>query len=314
MAEAVASNQAPQAQAQVSDQAQASDESSGVNQEVSAPQEQSEAPSKKMLAETELDALVQIKIDGVMHEMPVRDALKLQSLEKASQSRMEKAAKLEKQVQEFVKWASKNPDQFLKETGIDPDDFAEARLAKKYEMMQLSPEQKELLELRQWKEWYEKDQAEQKSAQEAKALSAKEAEMMDGLQKEFVEAWKDSGLPVDSFFGSRVAFEMLSAAKQKRDLSPKDAAARVKEAYLRQTRGILSLIEDPEQLRQVLGDVVLKRLKQDDIKRATDNQAASMGLKKNGPAQAASPKPKAGKMFSENEWREQIRKMAESAS
>lgn len=277
------------------------------------------APAEDVLDDSAMDKIVKVKIDGQEHKMTVREALKLQSLEKASRARMEQAARQQKQMQDEVKqlvqWAKAHPEEFLRKTGIDPDEFAEARLAKKYELMQMTPEQKELYELRQWKETQEAERQAKEQEHQTKAQQEQEMKLMQDIQSEYIEAWKESGLPAHQYFGSQVAYEMLSAAKKKQDLSAKQAADIVKQRFFEQINGIIPNLT-PEQIRQVLGDVGLKKLKDDEIKRATDKQAVQMGLKvgQDGPAKAASPKKQVKKQLNENEWRDYISSLADQLS
>lgn len=268
--------------------------------------EGAKAAQVRRLGEQDFDAIVTVKINGETKEMPLREAIKLNQLESASHAKMNEAAKLMKQVQGIIKMAKSNPKEFLKETGIDPYDFAEATLAEKFEMMNLTPEQKELMEYKQKLKSYEEKEANDRKAREQEQLSAMEAQESQKLDLEIGEAWKESGLPKTKYMVAQIAARMLSASRQGlKDFTAKDAAASVKEEFKMSAREVFSQM-DAEAIQETLGKDVLKKLRDADLKRVSGKTS------QHGSSQGPSAKPASqAKAFkSEHEWREHLRELA----
>ena len=296
-----------QSEAQESQQ-QGAQESQGQSQpEMS---DKTKAQAKKMLADGDMDAVVKVKIDGQEHELTVRELSKLTSLEKVSQKKMQEAAHLTKQVQQFINWAKQNPGAFLKETGIDPEEWAASTLKEKYELMQMTPEQRELLELRQLKAYHEQQEQEKKQREEQESLTKVEQETMQSLEQEFIGAWQETGLPKNKIFGQLMAAKMLSASRQGKNLQAKEAAHTVKQEFIRDASDVFAQM-DPEQIQQILGAETMKKLRKFDVERVT-GKASIKSTPKNGPVnKTASTRP--SKTMGEREYKEFVRNLASSA-
>jgi len=266
---------------------------------------ETKAAEIRRLAETDLDAVVQIKVDGEVRDMTVREAIKLQQLEKASQKKMSEAAQVMKQVQQVMKLAKENPREFLRKTGIDPYEFAESTLAEKFELMQMSPEQKRIRELEEKeREWNEREKIE-KESKEKEHLSRLEAQEMEALDKEFGEALLESGIKKPSKYTvSQIAAKMLSASRQGKHLTAKEAAATVIRERRESFRDEADSM-DAEAIHEWLGKDNLKKLRDYDVKRVSGNMTSQSAK---GPAPKAASQPKMT-FKSETEWREHIENM-----
>lgn len=263
--------------------------------------------AKKYVQETDLDAIARVKIDGEVHEMPLREVLRLQSLEKASQKRMEQAREYTKQgVQQFIDMARQDPDEFFKLTGIDPDDYSEKRLAKIYERKMMSDEQRRALELEEENKTLKSEFEKRKKFEDEQKQKEVEQQELQSMYTDIKAAWSKHGLPEDPYIGGQIAF--LMSSKSGNPLTADQAAVRVKALHRNGIKSFLSTIKDPEEIRQVLGEDTLKLLKKLDIERATAQAASKFGGKSNGPAQAASRKHP--KEMNELEYREYINQLA----
>lgn len=291
-----------------------SEESSAGSAE-STEQTQESGPSKaeetakaqaRKLGEQDLDALVTVNINGETREMPLRDVIKINQLENVSQKKMQEAAKLRQQAEQFFRLAKSNPREFLKQTGIDPYEFAESTLAEKFEMMNLSPEQKRLMELEKENKSYKEKEKEDRQKAEQEQLSRYEQQELAKLDQEIGEAWKESGLPKTKYMAAQIAARLLSASKRGENLTAKEAAARVKEEFKMSTREVIGQL-DAESILDLFGKDIMKKIRDYDVKRVTGkaSQAAQ------GPS--AKPVSQGNKVFkSEHEWREHLAKIQEN--
>lgn len=259
------------------------------------------APAPRKLSDADLDAIVSVDINGQSQEMSVRELKKLQQLERVSRQKMSEAAKQAQKSQAIVQ-AIQNGDAgaFKQLTGLDLDQYTEAHLAKKYEMMQMSPEQRELMELRQAKEQQAKleQQSKQEVAKEiaqlgieipeealknatkeqlANFLQEKRQQFQaeeQRLQQEVIGAWEKTGLPKDKYFGSMMSYEMMTFQKRSGEpLQAEKAAAIVKNKFVNNVREIVSKMDAPA-IQEMLGKEIVQMLRDYDVQRVT-GQAAS---------------------------------------
>lgn len=309
-------------------------EDSGDQKKPEAKEAKPKGPRK--LADADLDALVTVKVDGEVKEMTVRELQRLQSLEKASQKRMQEAAEERRKASQLIQLASTNPDKFFELTGIDPDEFAETRLARKYEMAMMSPEQRELMQLKAEKE--EREQTEMQSKAEiiseieklfgqkvppevAKLpkekllgiIEKRQAEMsqeQNSLDTEIGEAWKESGLPKHRYFVQMMAAQMLAhQRKTKEPLQAKDAAAIVKRDFLKSVSEILGPM-DAQAIQEAIGKETIEKLRSFDVERVTGRSASKKDVSPQRPGQApASQKIQRTKTMNEFESREYFEKI-----
>lgn len=264
------------------------------------------------LGEQDLDAVVKVKINGKEQTMKVRDALKKAELGEGAQSKMQQAAQLRQQAEQIIRFARANPKEFFKQTGVDPYEFAEATLAEKYEMMQMSPEQKRLMELEKKNKDYEDREKQMREEREKHERSQTEHKLRGEIENEIVEAWKESGLPRHKYFAARIAAEMGSSLAQKKAgvidqaCSAKEAAANVKAQVVSELQDIVLQVAktDPAAAQQLLGNELMKILRDYDVKRVTGSgQATQFGNQRPGTQPASEKSKNSGKQpMSEKEW------------
>lgn len=271
----------------------------------------------------------EIALGSTKGKVPKAIAKAIKDFERGAQSKFEESAKIRKQFQEQQKMLelfNENPSEFFKMHGKNAEEYAEELLAEKYRVMQMSPEQREAMELRKQVEQMKAHEVQSKQGviSEIKDLLGAEApkdlekypkeelqaflqhqqqefqNQQQGLEKEFLEAWKESGLPKHKYFGSLMAFTMLNHQKATGGtLQANEAAAKVKGDFLRNVREVVQQM-DPKGIQELLGQDVLTKLRQSDIERVTGQAPAS--LNHNRPASdAASGSPK--KYLNQTEWR-----------
>lgn len=233
---------------------------------------QSEAEVKKeirRLAETDLDAVVEVSIDGERKEMTVRELQKLSQLEQTSRKKMTEADQMKRQLRGVFEQARTDPrvrDELMRHMGIgDKYEFAEMTLAEKLERMQESPEQRELRELREERQQRAEQEKILKEQTEKEHFTRLEQEAQNSFNQEFLAAWQTSGLPPDRLFGQLIAAEMVAAKQgQGQDLNWKQAAGKVKEKFFKTSRSSFEHM-DATAIHQVLGDAVFKKIREFEL-------------------------------------------------
>lgn len=159
-----------------------------------------------------------VKIDGEEVEVDDDTLLRDYQLAKASHKRMQEAAETRKQAEEQIaqiralaEQTRQDPRNLFKALGLDAKQFAEALLAEELENELLSPEEKELRELRNWKKQNEMERAEKEEAE--KKRKAEELALQAGaeIESEIVDALKVSGIKATPRSVARVAEMMLAS-------------------------------------------------------------------------------------------------------
>lgn len=283
------------------------------------------------------DEFEEIALGSVKGKVPKSLAKAIKDFERGAQSKMSEAAKARKEAQQreqLLDLLEQDPDAFaehyekIKGKKFDVDSFAEMRLAKKYELMSMSPEQRELMEAKQQLEKFQSAERQSKQGviDEITQLLGADApkglenypkeelhrylehqrqvfqEQENSLQQEVIEAWKDSGLPKHPYFGALMSFQMMSHQKSTNEPLPaKEAAARVKAGFAKAVREIVSAM-DPSGIQELLGQDTLSKLRQHDIDRVTAKAASQVGQTQR-PGQAPASDSTSKKYVNQTEWR-----------
>lgn len=295
-----------------------------------------ETPQARKLGASDMDALVEVTIDGQKQDMPLREAIKLQQLEKVSRQRISEAQRERAEAQRLVQMAKADPERYMREVlGLDPDNYAEERLARKYELSQMSPEARESMEL--------KSQIEQMKSREAKSREPllndlknyvteqeyqqilaeapnatieqiqayaqnKKAQFqvgIDNTSNELLEAWQQEGLPKQKIWGQLMAQTILDSQKRKgpdgeiKPLQAREAAAKVKGIIKNSVREMFSQL-DPVGIQEFLGEDILQKLRQFDVDRVSKPQTPPWA---SAQQQTSQPTQNGKSYMSESEYR-----------
>jgi hypothetical protein len=259
------------------------------------------APPRK-LKETDLDALVTVKVDGKTEELPLKEVLKREQKARAAEKRFQEASEKLKRAEALEKLP---PHELLKARGIDPLKFAEAIVSRRLQWEEMDEKDRQLLTYQQQLKHFqaraehEEKQRQQHHQQQREAHAAKELDKVIGDAM----ADKDWGLPKHKFFVQQLAATMLGSLKRNGELlAPKEAAAIVKKNTFSHVKEIASHM-DAKAIRELLGEENVKKLLEAEVKRVTANQAPTVNSAAR-PGQTPAPKTKAApnRPLTEREW------------
>lgn len=301
--QAAAGNQSNQAGTQ--GQGAKGSEQSNAKGQAQAAQGKEQTPSQ---AQEEFE---EIKLGSVSGRVPKALAQTIKQLQKGFTTSSQEAAAFRQilgnaspqQIAQLANDKERFAEYLFQRTGIDPDQYSQARLARMLEKQMMSPEQRKAAEQAD-KEREELAQLRREKAERDKEhQSAQERQMDQSLRNEIFTAWKDSGLPPDPEFGAWIAAEMARADAQKINLSAKEAASKIRTKFDALVRRIAPSL-NPEQLEALLGSESLSKWREFDVSRITKQQAPQAGSPKapRPPESSGASKPK--KMMSEKEYRE----------
>lgn len=215
------------------------------------------APESEEVLEESVEAPVaprfKVKVDGEELEVDQDTLLRDYQLSKASHKKFQEAARVREeaeqalaQVREIAAQAKNDPSVLFKALGLDPKQFAESLLLRDLEESLLSPEEKELRELRSLKEKIQLEEKERIASQQREREAQLVQEAGAQIEDEIVSALQETGLKPTPRTVARVA-EMLLASmdEQGSRMKATDALKRLRGEY---RSDVVELLEsqDPE--------------------------------------------------------------------
>lgn len=260
-----------------------------------------DAASPKEGEATTEEELEEIQLGSVKTKLGKEAAKAVKDLLKGFNSKSQENAAIRKAIEA----ARANPDKFFEMSGLNPDEYTEARLAKKLQQLSMTPEQRKMQELEQFKAQRDAEDQQRQQREQQEHLTRAEQAADKSLRDNLLQAWKGSGLPADPRFGAWMASTMMQAQAQGLDWTWEQCASRVKEDFSSHTRETLTKLE-MTQLRELLGDDVLKKIREDDVRRVTGSHSAprQSSQTQRPDQQSASGQGSSGKrMLSESEYR-----------
>lgn len=245
-----------------------------VDSDDSIPQEK-----KKQATQELAQQLYKVKIDGEEKEVPLEDLIANYQKGTAAYKKFEEAAKLKKEAdermkmdQELLRLLKEDPRALLMhpEVGHSREDIrklAEGFLVEELELEQMTPEQRELKELRAKL----KQQEEEKAQAEAAEREARIEAQKEHLAVEWTNTIKDIlpkyGLPASARTIAQMATHKERALEQGYDLPWEEAAKLTKEDFMRWQREIYNSL-DGDDLVKVLGQDVADKLRKATLAKA----------------------------------------------
>ena len=203
-------------------------------------------------------------------------ATRLQFSDMGRQS-MQEAAEVRKAFQAVVEAIKKDPFAALQDPvfGMNLDELAEERLVGKYRETQMTPEERERLELRREADKYKAQVQEFESAREKQARQTLEAQIQEETEAEVLEALKSVNLPNNEWTVAMMADLMLMKLDPELefDLTPAQMAAEVKGRAKDMTGSIIKDLKG-EQLVEFLGQDAVREVLKYSVAKVRPNAAA----------------------------------------
>lgn len=235
-----------------------------VSAEAAAPVEEKKPNKKKF----------KFQIDGkdVEEEVDLDDEEGLKQklqLSKAAHKRMEEAAQMRKDFEQFLNVFKKDPAEVMRAMGMDVDDFAEKYLDGKLQELQKTPEQKEREKLEKELEKYKKEAESAKKAQEEATFAKMQAQVATEIENDILEALKATpDLPQTPYVTKRIAEAMIVAfEKGFTDVKVNDVLPIVKKQIQGEWQQMFGKLPE-DVLEQVVGKPNIERLRKNRIKQS----------------------------------------------
>jgi hypothetical protein len=226
-------------------------------------QEVSEDSSPLSQEPSALPPKIKVKVDGHDLEVSQEELVRDYQMRQASQKRFQEAAQLKQEAQEqmeALKFAKENPIEFFRATGVNAKEFAEKVLLQELEESMLSPEEKELRELRNYKSKLEQEQKQRLTLQQEQQRLAREQQTAQELENEILEVLTASNLKPNPRNIAKVAEYLLASLDENGNrMHAKDAFQRVQ---MNSRKEVAEHIADltPEEIEQQFPEFYKKLL------------------------------------------------------
>lgn len=185
---------------------------------------------------------------------------------KAADHIFQQSSQQRKQAEEFI---SKMKDrdglvEVLGKLGYDPRQLAEDFLYDTLKLETMSPEQKRIAELEQWKRIKEKEEKEKAAQSDAQKNKEAVDRIAKGYQEKIISALESSGLPKTPSTVWRMARQMEIHVKQGVDLEPGEVVDLVRAEIIKEHQELYPSLEG-EALMRILGDDIGNKIRKYDL-------------------------------------------------
>jgi hypothetical protein len=270
----------------------------GEEQEVAA---QPETKAEEKAAEVKRTNKLKLKVYGkeVEEDLPfeidegseaVEYLTKQLQLSKAAQQSMQENSSYKNQVQQFLQSFKSDTRGALLQMGIDPKEFAAAVIEDEIKKSQLSPEQRELEELRNEKKKYEEDRKKDKDDQERKELTRLQDQEYERIETQMSAALEKSSLPKESYVVKKIADYMMVGLQNGVDLSPEDVLPLVENEIKADLQALIRALGE-DKVEEFVGKDVFNKIRKRNLSKAKNPAPIASSVKDVG----SQPKAKEGK-------------------
>lgn len=125
--------------------------------------------------------------------------------EQQSHQRYQEAAQMKKNLESALRMVKENPAEFLKQTGIDPEEFSKTYLQDKLKVLEMTPEQRELMEVRKQLEDAKRDKEKVESDRQKQSYQQEVQKFEQYFDQQFAQSMTQVGLPKNPLTIKRMA-------------------------------------------------------------------------------------------------------------
>ena len=214
---------------------------------------------------------LKLKVDGKDVERQIdlaneAELIKLAQMAEMANKRAQEAAELRKrssqtevEVGQFIEALKSNPFKVLEQMGIDTKDLSEKRLQEEIKKLEMSEEEREIMELRQKLQEHEQREAAAKKQIELEKIERMKDQYAQDFERDLITAIDKSHLPKNPEVINRLAQYMATAIKLGIDISFQDIIPLVHDNLRTDMKALLGGLPIEEVL-EVLGDEKIQKI------------------------------------------------------
>ena len=209
--------------------------------------------------------LYKVTVDGQEMEVDEEELRRGYAHNKAAAKRMEEASMTRKEAEQVLRVFKENPREAFKILGKDARKFAEQIINDDLNEALLSPQEREMRDLKREletrrgaeqaaKQQFEKEQMDRQLAQQAQAIS-------DNI----VDTLKTSGLPRTNYTVGRIVYYMQAALQQGFNVNPGDVVQYVRDDYVNDIKQMVGGM-DENAIEAFLGSDLVRKVAKSTVK------------------------------------------------
>lgn len=229
---------------------------------VAAPVAQSEVnPEQNVAAQPVEDVEIELDQDMRFKKSELRDRIKRQKeLEKGSYERFQQAAQIRKQTEALIQAAKTNPAEFLRQTGVDPEEFAKSYVQDRIKYYEMTPTERQLMEANQKLSEYEEEKLQSSKKQEQQVYQQKVEQFQEYFDNQFSQAMTQVNLPKTPQAVKRMAEKLEVYLSNGVPVDIIDVAREIKQDYIDEYNSTLNEWDD-ESFDKALGEKARERVR-----------------------------------------------------
>lgn len=178
------------------------------------------------LAKKEVEKLKRkLKVGNKEIEVDEDELIKRAQMGYSAQEKWEEAAKMRKQLDNFLGLLQKDPATALEKMGFNVDELAEKRIQQRIEEMKKSPEQLELEKLRRERDEIMAEREKEREIQRQAEIQRYQDQYAVQLEQEIAQAFEQvgNGLPKSPYMLKRISDVLIWGMQNKKEITPSKA-------------------------------------------------------------------------------------------
>ena len=259
------------------------------------------------------------KVDGqeVEEELDLNDEVMIKkhlSMSKAAYKRMQEAAQVKRQNEQFVKMLMQDPIKVLTHPqfggGKKFRELAERYLAGELENELLTPEQRNQRDREAKLRNYEEQEKQFRQQQEQAQMQKLQDHYAQDFEQKIMRGLSSQGIPKTARTVKRMAELMSKNLQHGLELEPEALAEIVKQDYISEMKEMFGATEG-DALLSLLGDDVSNKIRKSDLARLR-NPNPTQGFSKSNQPNPTSVQPTPKEPMTKEQWKEWIDKRSKS--
>ncbi len=209
------------------------------------------------------DKPYKIKVNGKEKSVSLDELISYAQRAEGSEKKFKEAHAMRTQAEKIINLIKTDPISVLSHPSVGHDfkKLAEDYLYKQIQIEQLTPEQRELMDLKQKLTDAEQEKKTLKEQQDQERLDTLTKHYNDQYDKEITEALKTANLPRTNHTVKRVAYYLMEGLKRGVELKAPDIMDFVRKDYETEISNILGA-SDAETIAKIIGDQNLEKIRQ----------------------------------------------------
>lgn len=252
------------------------------------------------------DYLTEVMVDGRSMTVPVKELADAYQIRQMSHRRVTEADKKLKEYEAKIQKWKQNPDEFFDDPKTR-DEWAQERVARMIQEMEMTPEQKEMEQYKRERAEFERQKSEQEKERMKSETMARQQSIVKTVAESLTGALKNSWLPNDADTLNEALKISYQASVQGTRLTPEELVQILETKELNRQKKLLSSTK-VDKLAEFFPDH-FEQVRKYQVERARSKSAIQPQAVNRPDDSLVSGKPKAPKYLNEAEYKNYLAKL-----